>query len=275
MYVDLHIHSIFSDSSRAPEEIVALAQERQVSCLSICDHASVAAYPRFAAACQRAGIRYTVGVEVDGTLHGENYHVLAYNFDLENPAMRAFIQAQKQKSDQECEDMIARLSADYPAASVRDYRAYDWPCEKGGWKYLYYAVARGLFPSYEEAARHIFPKYFVFNPATYPMEDFCALVKQAGGVSVLAHPGYVYRRDPEPFPAFLRDMHERGIEGIEAYYPSHGPEVTRLCLAFCKKNNLRITTGSDCHGLYDQSPGFTIGSLHITQDMLDLRGIVV
>lgn len=51
MKVDLHIHSIYSDSSRSPLEIVALAKKRNVGLLSICDHATIGAYsvcPKFA-----------------------------------------------------------------------------------------------------------------------------------------------------------------------------------------------------------------------------------
>ena len=70
MYIDLHIHSIFSDSSRSPENIVRLAKERNVSFLSICDHSSIAAYPRLISACEKAGISQTLGVEVGNSSWG-------------------------------------------------------------------------------------------------------------------------------------------------------------------------------------------------------------
>ena len=275
MYIDLHIHSIFSDSSRSPENIVRLAKERNVSFLSICDHSSIAAYPRLISACEKAGISQTLGVEVGATLHGEDYDVLAYNFDIRNQAVLQFIRDQKERSDRECESMIARMSKEYPALSVEDYRVYDRPTEKGGWKYIYYAVDRGIFETYEQAGNHIFSNYYVVDPAeTYPVEDLCRIVRDAGGVTVLAHPGYIYRRNPETFREFLQNMHERGIGGIECFYPSHNKEITGSCLDYCRKNNLCITSGSDCHGDYDKSEGFTIGSLKITRDMLNLKGII-
>ena len=46
------------------------------------------------------------------------------------------------------------------------------------------------------------------------------------------------------------------------------------CVDFCKKNDLRITGGCDCHGDYDKSEGFTIGALDISLEMLDLKGII-
>ncbi len=43
MKVDLHIHSMYSDSSRSPEEIVALAKKRNVGLISICDQSEIRA----------------------------------------------------------------------------------------------------------------------------------------------------------------------------------------------------------------------------------------
>ena len=274
MYVDLHVHSIFSDSSRTPEEIVRVAKERNVSLLSICDHSSVLAYPGFINACEQYALRYTTGVEVDGTMNDENYHILAYNFDLKNRKLLALIQEQKGKSNRECEDMIARMSKDYSVISVVDYRNYTPPVEKGGWKYIHYAVEKGIFSSYEDAGEFIFPHYFVGDPGSYPIEDLCELIRKAGGVPVLAHPGYKYNCDMNDFLSFLKEMCDRGIGGVECFYPSHSFEVTKMCLEFCKRNDLRITTGSDCHGAYDSNPGFTIGSMKIVKEMLDLKGIV-
>ena len=274
MYVDLHIHSIFSDSSRSPEEIVAIAKKRQVSLLSICDHSSISAYPRFIEACNKSNIKYTVGVELGGTMYGEDYHILAYNFDINDEGMLKFIQDEKNRSDKECEDMIVRMSKDYPNISIDDYINYECPKEKGGWKYIYYALEKNIFKFYEEAGEYIYSNYFVEDKGEKSVEELCNIVKRAGGVPVLAHPGYIYERNPEKFVSFLQDMYDRGIEGIECYYPSHNKETTLLCLDFCKKNNLRITAGSDCHGKYDTATNFTIGSLKITPDMLNLQGII-
>jgi predicted metal-dependent phosphoesterase TrpH len=103
------------------------------------------------------------------------------------------------------------------------------------------------------------------------IEQFCSLVKRANGVPVLAHPG---NDSPDKLCSFLRDMQANGIEGIECFYPSHSKESTEIYVDYCRKNNLRITGGSDCHGEYDKSEGFTMGALHIPVDILDLRGIV-
>ena len=271
MFADLHIHSIFSDSTRSPENIAVVAKNQNVSLLSVCDHGSIASYERLADACKKSGISYVIGIEMGAMMNGQDCHMLVYNFDKDNQNMLDFIRREKEKSDKECEAMIVKMSRDYPGLSLSDYLAYNYPRESGGWKYIHYAVARNVFKTYEEAGAVIFPTYYEAGEEACSVEEFCRVVKQANGVPVFAHPG---NETPEQLVSLFRNMQERGVEGIECFYPSHNKETTDICLNYCRKNNLRITCGSDCHGDYDKSDGFTIGALKIPIDMLDLKGIV-
>lgn len=273
MRIDLHIHSNFSDSSRSPEEIVQIAKQREVGILSVCDHYTIGAYDQLEPLCHKANIGLAIGVELDINWENDNYHVLAYNFDRNNSKMKNLIVSQLDKSQGECEDLIVNMSKDYPQLSLEDYKSYIYPREKGGWKYIHYIAARGVAETYQEAS-NFFGRYFVPRPQNLEMPEFCSIVKQAGGKPVLAHPGYIYEDSPSDFISTLKRMVESGICGVECYYPSHYRETTDICVDFCRKNNLRITGGCDCHGSFDTSEGFTIGALNITADMLDLRGIL-
>lgn len=276
MKVDLHIHSTYSDSSRSPEEIVALAKERNVTLISVCDHATIGAYDTLPSICSENNIKCVLGVELGVMWHNEEIHMLAYNFDKTNEPLRAFIN--KQYRAIECEYIVYNMSKDYPQMSLEDYRHFEYPKDKGGWKYLYYAVSKGAATTYEEANNTIYSKYSTPNHLSdfgeCNMQDFCKMVKEAGGVPVLAHPGYTYMRDPDGFVDMLEEMRGYGIEGIECYYPSHTKEITDICVGFCQRNDLRITAGCDCHGDFDKSEGFTIGALDVIVPMLDLKGII-
>jgi predicted metal-dependent phosphoesterase TrpH len=136
---------------------------------------------------------------------------------------------------------------------------------------LHYAVARGAFKTYEEAGATIFPTYYEVVEGTYPVEEFCRIVKNANGIPVLAHPS---NDDPDVLTALFRNMQESGIEGIECYYPSHDKDTTKTCVNYCRRNNLRITSGSDCHGNYDKSEGYRIGSFKTPLELLDLKGMI-
>lgn len=273
--VDLHIHSIYSDSSRSPEEIVTLAKERDVSLCSICDHATIDAYETFPQLCRDSGIACVLGTELNVFWNGEEIHMLAYNFDKENEKMNAFIHRQYRAI--ECEYIVYNMSKDYPQMSLEEYRQFVWPREKGGWKYLYYAVAKGAAKTYEEANQTIYRKYGAPNDYSdfgqCGLHEFCELVKEAHGTPVLAHPGYLYERNPDGFTTMLKEMKNCGIEGVECYYPSHSKKIVDACVDFCTRNDMRITAGCDCHGTFDQTEGFTIGALEVSYSMLDLKGI--
>jgi len=276
MKADLHIHSIYSDSSRSPEEIAAVAKKNNVALVSICDHATINAYDRFFHACENENINCVLGVELGVSWKNEDLHVLAYNFDKNNTKMKTLID--EQHKDIECEYIIYNMIKDYPQISLEDYRNFEYPKEKGGWKYIHYAVAKGIAATYEHGNNFIYGKYstpnHLSNLGECNLQDFCETVKQAGGVSILAHPGFLYDKNPDGIFEILKDIKNHGIEGIECYYPSHSQKFTDICVDFCKKNDMRITCGCDCHGDFDKSEGFTIGALDIPLNKLDLKGII-
>jgi predicted metal-dependent phosphoesterase TrpH len=271
MFADLHIHSTFSDSTRTPEEIVRVAKDNRISLLSICDHATIDSYERFIKACTSEGLSYILGIELGAVLNGEGFDVLVYNFDIHNEDMLNLIKHQQSIIDMECEAMIGKMSKDYPQISISDYRAFSYPVEQGGWKYLHYAVAKGVFKTYDEAGQIIFPMYYEVVAGTHQIDEFCKIVKQANGIPVLAHPG---NADSEVLTVLFREMQENGVEGIECYYPSHSKCTTETCVEYCQKNNLRITSGSDCHGDYDKTEGYRIGSFKTPLESLSLKGMI-
>jgi predicted metal-dependent phosphoesterase TrpH len=65
MRVDLHVHSLFSDGSQHPVEIVQAAMKREVSILSICDHYTIDSYDALFSACKSNKIKVVLGVELD------------------------------------------------------------------------------------------------------------------------------------------------------------------------------------------------------------------
>jgi len=275
MKADLHIHSNYSDSSRSITEIIDIAKAKGLSLISICDHATIEAYDELPDICKVNSIDYILGIELVAKWRNADIHMLAYDFDKNNIPMKKLIE--EQHRDIECEYIVYNMIKDYPQMSLEDFRAFEYPKDKGGWKYLYYAVAKGAASSYDEAGKTIYQKYSSINLlssfSVCSLQEFCEVVSDAGGVPVLAHPKYLYDIKPSEYIDVLQEMTEYGIKGIECFYPSHSKEFTDVCIGFCKNNDLRITGGCDCHGEYDLTEGFSVGNLDIPIDMLDLRGI--
>ena len=108
MKADLHVHSTFSDSTRSPEEIAAVAKVKNVGLISVCDHATIEAYDRLSDACGKNNIKCILGVELSGTWRDESLHMLAYNFDRDNDEMKSLIR--RHQSEMECEYIVYNMS---------------------------------------------------------------------------------------------------------------------------------------------------------------------
>ena len=121
MKVDLHIHSIYSDSSRSPEEIVALAKKRNVRfCFPYAIMQPSARIPFCPKFCRDNGMNYVLGVELEVLWKGESLHMLAYNFDPNDAQVKTFMD--KQYRAIECEYIVYNMMQDYPQMSLEEYR---------------------------------------------------------------------------------------------------------------------------------------------------------
>ena len=74
--VDLHVHSVFSDGTLTPAELVALARETGVTAIALCDHNTVAGLPSFLDAAEGSGVRAVPGVEFSTEYRGRELHIL-------------------------------------------------------------------------------------------------------------------------------------------------------------------------------------------------------
>jgi predicted metal-dependent phosphoesterase TrpH len=88
MLADLHIHTHLSDGAQTPEEVAAEAGKKGLHVISVCDHNTIKAYKRLRPACEKAGLRLVQGVELDVAWRERTLHLLGYNFNPENAALR-------------------------------------------------------------------------------------------------------------------------------------------------------------------------------------------
>lgn len=89
----------------------------------------------------------------------------------------------------------------------------------------------------------------------------------AGGKAILAHPGRVFKSlTANKLEETLNELFILGIDGVECYYPTHTEEQLNICLMACKENNKIITSGSECHGDFEESE---IGEVNTSTKLLD------
>ena len=271
-YVDLHIHSCFSDGSMTVEQIVEEALAADVGILAVADHDAVEGSIKIKELCEANDIWYIPAVEISTADNDLSIHLLAYGIDMKNTAFREFINHTKFCLDEMSVLLIERMQPDYPMLSVKEYLEFTYDRRLGGFEALHYLMSKGITESLKEGLSY-YPVYAV-SYANAGFSTILATIQRitaAGGYSVLAHPGEsITTSNIDHFEDELRRFISFGLDGIECYYPSHSEEVTEACLDLCNEYDLLITSSSDCHGTYTGSP---IGSMKVTLDQLNLKDL--
>lgn len=271
-FADMHIHSMYSDGSLTPEEIVRTARGNGVGLISVCDHNVVEGSIETEKIAREAGLQYIRGVEIDAIFDGKDIHILCYGADFSNEPLISSIRRARGILDGMSLELLRRMEKDYPFLGIPDYDAFAHDTKKGGWKLLQYLVARGVTSSLKEG----FPYYDKYG-VTYESAGFesaeqtVKLIHAAGGRAVLAHPGVNFSTESiSGFERQLEQVLEIGLDGVECHYVRHTPGVTRKCIEVCKRRGLMVTAGSDCHGAFNNNQ---IGQTNTAITELNLAGL--
>lgn len=246
--VDLHTHSVYSDGTLTPAELLNRAQENGVSLFSITDHDLVEGTLEGARLAQKMDLRFVPGVEVDTFCKGMDFHVLCYGADFADAPLLELIRDSRRRIDQMSVDLLLAMQKEYPSLDLEEYEELAHDPHLGGWKMLNYLRLKGITKDLREGMR-FYPKYGVTyaDAGFFSMQEAIARMHAAGGTAILAHPGETVR---EGLSEILPDLLDLGLDGVECFYPKHTPEVQTLCLEICRRRGLMITAGSDCHGAF-------------------------
>ncbi len=253
--IDLHIHSYYSDGTMSPEEILEKAIKKNLKMMAIADHNVLEGSKELLSISKNKDIKCVPAVEIDTNDNGVNYHILAYNFDIENYEFNQFINKANQELGSISTRLIEKMEKDYNEISLRKYFEYTYPREKGGWKALHYLRENGLTNELFEGYKF----YGIYGPlyttAKFPnIEETCKSIHKAGGKAIVAHPGRVLKKlNIVEFEKEVRRIIALGLDGIECYYPTHSKEIIEKCKELCNEYKLFSTAGSDCHGEFEDT----------------------
>lgn len=258
-YIDLHVHSTFSDGTCTPTELIALAGERGLSHIALTDHDSVNGIPEGLKASQHSSVTLIPGVELSSEHNKRDIHIVGLGIDYQNEDFISHLkQFQKDRTDRNikmCRKLAdAGFDISYDEIIADDPDAVITRCH----------IAKQLAKKgYVTQLWDAFNKYIGDDcPYFVPREKFTpsqavSLIKKAGGTAVLAHP-LLYHMTHEELCALLDDLKDAGLDAIEAIYSSnhHGDESYVRTLA--TKYHLAISGGSDFHG--KNKPNIALGT---------------
>ena len=243
--VDLHTHTVASDGTYRPSELVAEAARRGVRVLAVTDHDSTDGLAE-AIATARAHPPLTIvpGIEINCDVEGAEIHVLGYGMDYEAAWFQDFCREQREERRARVHRTAERLAELGLPIDVERVFALVQEGSAGRPHVARVMVERG----YVKTVREAFDRYLASGkPAHVPRrklapEDAVRLLRRAGGVPVFAHPGLAER------DGLIPSMVEAGLMGIECYYSEHSPAQRGTYLDLCRRYDLVATGGSDFHG---------------------------
>lgn len=265
--VDLHMHSHRSDGTWSYEEIIKEIQGKGIQIFSITDHDLIPDTDRILTILKEKGetLIYVIGTEIGVTLNQKEYHITVYNFDPENKELKALLEENCQKREVGNNQVIKYVQELGLVEDTTDYEKYDYNLSRGGWKSLNYLLDKGAITD--------MGAYFDYTEKSGATVEFrhpaevIKIAKEAGGTCFLAHPSCYKKGDllPEEELDVWREM---GIEGLECYSPYLADlEDAKYYINYCKKHNLQISSGSDCHGSFTKrelgSPEIKLGDIRL------------
>jgi len=257
MSIDLHIHSTSSDGTMSPADLVKYAYQKGLSAIAITDHDTIAGVDEAVAAGSALGIEVVPGIELSAKYTEHNVHLLGYLFDYQNKDLLVSLGRLQTGRLERNKKIIAKLNALGLVFDSRDLLQSAGEGQKGRPH-----IARLMIESgYVQNMDHAFEKYLgkgglaYTARLVYDARDVIALIKNAGGVVVLAHPLQL-DKSVDDFNQALHRLCDMGLDGIEVYYPNHSRQFKKRLVALADKYSLLMTGGSDFHGSI--RPGTTL-----------------
>ena len=250
MKIDLHTHSSASDGTQLPGEVIRSAAEAGLDVVALTDHDTTAGWEEAAEAAREHAVAFVPGTEVScQTDDGISVHLLSYLQDPQDRALDEVMQRARRSRRTRAERMVEMIAEDYPISweQVLDQVVGDATV---GRPHLADAlVAAGIAQTRSEAfstVLHPRSGYYVGHYAPDPVTAV-RLVRQAGGVPVMAHPLAGVRGrtvGQEVFDAMI----EAGLAGLEIAHRDNPPEARAVLSQMAAEHDLIVTGSSDYHG---------------------------
>jgi predicted metal-dependent phosphoesterase TrpH len=266
LYANLHIHSTHSDGGYSPSQVARVCKEEGYKAIAITDHDIATAYPELKAECDKIGLECIFGAEFSSPSDlledfynqlERNFHITAYHFDPEYPAMKQYLIDMGIRETEQTHVLFDRgvklgLIKGIDWDEVLEYNAgIKWLCNMHLWRAM---LDKGLVTPADRPwfwkelfAEHRFevPPHREFKKEY----EIIQLIRDAGGIAILAHPHEQLKH--------MDALIEMGVEGLEVWHGMMTEEEREQAVKMAYAKDLYISGGSDHRGRSD-GPGMDL-----------------
>lgn len=246
--IDLHVHTAASDGEFSPSQIIDKALQLGLSHIAITDHDTINGLAEAINYANGKNIIVIPGVELNTKVSKGQMHILGYFIDYSD---KAFIQKMQQFEDERNSrndkfiEMFNKLGINI---SLEDVKKYAIGSVIGKPHFARVLLEKGYIQDLEEAYDNFFNQEPLdsIKRISYSPKEIISLIKNAGGIAVLAHP-HSLKLDNFELEKIIQELKSYGLDGIECYHSNHTLEQMHNFKAIAEKHNLLITLGSDYH----------------------------
>lgn len=280
MAVDLHTHSVISDGSETPTEVVRLAKDAGLAAVALTDHDILSGLGEAKRAATRYGIDLVPGVELsldwselapDSDSRGGMHLVVLWIDDEPGPLQDLLADLRLGRDDRNHSilERLTQLGLDVPMDEVA---ARAGGGSMGRPHIAGVMVDRGYVPdiasAFDQYLGHGAPAYVGRRRLT--PEEALTASRASGGVAILAHPYTLGYENDSQLERLLRQMTEMGLQGLESHHSGVDPERRPTLRRMALRLGLAPSGGSDFHGTYkpDLRVGVGTGDLEVPDEFL-------
>ncbi len=262
--IDLHVHSTASDGSLKPSEIIALARKIGLGAIALTDHDSIEGTKDALRFGIPESIGFLTGVEISAQppqtfSFSGSFHILGYGIDVADPALNTTLGAQQAARKNRNPQIIKQLNGLGIDISLNEVIAASGKAQIGRPHIGSLMLQKGIVQSMDEAFDRFLgrgkPAYI--EKPVIPVQTAIDIIRSAGGLSVLAHPGLIETKNSRQIDELIAELVSLGLNGIEVFYPNHTHSQTNCFAQLAEKFNLLVTGGTDFHGAI--SPDIALG----------------
>lgn len=251
--IDFHCHSVASDGSYTPLQLLDMAEELGISHLAVTDHDTTDGLDEFFS--RDTNVVRIPGIEISVDFKGGELHIVGLFIDRFNKTFKDMENMLKGYRLERNEKMVQVLS-NYVRKPISICDLLDNPKGQLGKPHVAkYLVRNGYALSINDA----FDKYLQKGmPLSIPkkqinIKDALEVIKEAGGISIMAHPSTL-KRSNEELESLIKEYKALGLDGVEAYSSHTILENKKVYEDIAMRNGMIISCGSDFHGANGRVP---------------------
>ncbi len=255
--IDLHTHTVCSDGSMTPAELVRHAKASSLSAVAVSDHDTADGVKEAIATGAEVGIEVIPAIELSAISNTET-HILGYFIDPDAPALVQAVDniraIRTQRIGETC-DMLAKYDIHVTLDEVKALAGGGILCRAHIAKLM---TEKG----YSDSPKAAFAKWLNVGCPCYSESqaltdtEAVELIRAAGGQAYLAHL-HLTKKSGGDLEDFIKHLKNAGLAGIEGYYTDYTEEMAREYRELAKKYDLKISGGTDFHGAF--KPHISIG----------------